>query len=76
MKMISAVHFSLDGDIKMSFLETGGHTNKTDKLFVTIEDATGYPGIVLSIPQIDFERYARAMAAFNRVMEATDGINA
>ena len=76
MKMISAVHFLLEGDITMSFLETDGTPSKTDKLFVTIEDETGYPGIILSIPQTDVERWERAMAAFNRVMEATNGVDA
>ena len=76
MKMISAVHFTLEGDATMSFQNTGGVSSNTDKLFVIIEDATGYPGIILSVPQADVERWERAMSAFNRVMEATDGVNA
>lgn len=76
MKMISAIHLMLEGKVTMSFLDSGGHSPRADKLFVTIEDASGYPGIILSIPQVNVDRWEKAIAAFNEAMEANDGADA
>ena len=75
MRLISTAHFQLEGDPSFSIVEYS-HDPNNAWTFIQLLDSGGYPNVILSCPPQKKDKWARAIIAFNAIMEADDGVDA
>jgi len=67
LRLISTAHYMLEGDVKMNIVEYSDNP-EVGAVFINVTDNGGYPNIIFSTTEVNRNKWARAIAAFNAIM--------